>query len=153
GVARYRKVETRLIVSRPSKRKDDGTLEQTALFGSYAWNENETEAELVTDPLRSGDPSADRIFTLLVDEPGAQKVRDSLKDQPGSNVDYYLWQAKVVRHYAIPGSERCEQCHMGSIDQSFVLGFAPLQIARRRHGEGGTLVESGPDELTQLERL
>ena len=42
---------------------------------------------------------------------------------------------------------------MGSPSQSFVLGFNPLQINRRPVGVGGVSFETGPDELTQLQRL
>jgi hypothetical protein len=42
---------------------------------------------------------------------------------------------------------------MGSPSQSFNLGFTPLQIHRRPIGVGGIIEESGPDELTQLQRL
>ncbi len=59
----------------------------------------------------------------------------------------------VLRHYAIPGSERCIQCHMGSPSASFVLGFTPLQVNKVSAGESGVIESSGPDELTQLQRL
>ena len=48
---------------------------------------------------------------------------------------------------------RCVQCHMGSPTQDFVLGFIPLQVARRATGTGGTYEPTGADELTQLQRL
>ncbi len=34
-----------------------------------------------------------------------------------------------------------------------MLGFFPLQVARRENGTGGTYEETGADELTQLQRL
>ncbi len=42
---------------------------------------------------------------------------------------------------------------MGSPSQSFVLGFTPLQVARRPSGEGGVYEPATGDELTQLQRL
>ena len=42
---------------------------------------------------------------------------------------------------------------MGSVSQSFVLGFTPLQLARRPNGVGGLYEPAMGDELTQLERL
>ena len=51
--------------------------------------------------------------------------------------------AGAARHYAIPSSVRCIQCHMGSPSQSFVLGFTPLQINRRPDGVGGTIEATG----------
>ena len=59
----------------------------------------------------------------------------------------------VKRHYAIPGSQRCIQCHMGSATADFALGFLPLQIARRATNTGGSYEPTGDDELTQLQRL
>ena len=42
---------------------------------------------------------------------------------------------------------------MGSPTKDFVLGFIPLQVARRATGTGGTYDPTGEDELTQLQRL
>ena len=42
---------------------------------------------------------------------------------------------------------------MGSPSESFVLGFTPLQIARRPTGSGGVYEPAAGDELTQLQRL
>jgi len=58
-----------------------------------------------------------------------------------------------VRHYAIPGSNRCIDCHEGSPNHSFVLGFLPLQVKRRPTDEGGVIEPTTPDELNQLQRL
>ncbi|MGC4090112.1 MAG: hypothetical protein QM756_19960 [Polyangiaceae bacterium] len=150
GTQRYRKIETRLIVTRP----DDGSgLGQSrALFGSYKWNSSETTATLqnaVDQPLHNGEAFADELLTYITDEPGAQAIRDSNPQ----NLTFEYERAKVVRHYAIPGRDRCIQCHMGSPSHDFVLGFTPLQLARRPVGEGGVVEESMGDELTQVERL
>jgi mono/diheme cytochrome c family protein len=149
GSERYRKIETRLIVARPDLNHADGTVEQTALFGTYAWNDDETSATLVTDPLRDGEPFRDRLITYITDEVKAQQVRDS---NP-ANLETALRKVGAIRSYAIPGSDRCIQCHMGSPSQSFILGFTPLQIRRRPLGIGGVIEPAGPDELTQLDRL
>jgi mono/diheme cytochrome c family protein len=149
GSERFRKIETRLIVSRPDINHPEGPAEQTALFGTYAWNDDETSATLVTDPLRNGEPFRDRLITYITDEPKAQAARDSMPD----DLVVALRKVGAIRSYAIPGSERCIQCHMGSPSQSFILGFTPLQIWRRPLGEGGVIEPSGPDELTQLQRL
>ncbi|HKP61023.1 MAG TPA: hypothetical protein VJV78_30040 [Polyangiales bacterium] len=150
GEERYRKIETRLIVSRPDGPDSmDGSHATHALFGTYAWNEAETEARLVTDPLRNGKPFADRVVTYFTDEGKAQEVLDTQPLRPL----VALREAGVTRTYAIPGSERCIQCHMGSHNHSFILGFSPLQVARRPMGEGGIIDEAGDDELTQLQRL
>ena len=149
GNATYRKIETRLIVSRPDTTASDGTAQQNALFGTYVWNEEESQATLLTDPLRNGQPFADRIFAYVTDEKKAQPIIDG---NP-ANLEAALDSAGVTRHYALPGSERCIQCHMGSPSQAFVLGFTPLQVARRSDGSGGVYEAAMGDELTQLQRL
>jgi mono/diheme cytochrome c family protein len=151
GNEAFRKIETRLIVARQDSDNADGSTRVNALFGSYAWNEDETEAILVTDPLRNGEPFRDRLFTYISDEPRAAAVQAQEPRPP--NLSYALEAAGAVRHYAIPGAERCVQCHMGSISKSFVLGFTPLQINRLEKGVQGTYEESSADELGQLERL
>jgi mono/diheme cytochrome c family protein len=60
GHVGYRKIETRLIVSRQPW--------DQSLFGSYAWDDTETSATLMLDPYRSGDPFADRLFTYETSE-------------------------------------------------------------------------------------
>jgi mono/diheme cytochrome c family protein len=150
GNESFRKIETRLIVARPDRKLADGTSEPTALFGTYIWNDDETDARLLKLPLRDGNPFTDSLLIYATDEPHEQSIRDSnpqnlafeLKKVPG-----------LMRHYAIPGSTRCVQCHMGSPDGNFVLGFLPLQIHRRPTGVGGTYEAVGDDELNQLQRL
>ena len=149
GSLRYRKMETRLIVSRPDAVAADGTATVTALFGTYKWNDDETDAVLVETPLNSGRPFADTVFLYHTDEPLAA---DILGGNPAAPEEQLL-EGKAARHYAIPSSARCVQCHMGSVSKSFVLGFLPLQIARRKVGTGGVIEATGPDELTQLQRL
>jgi mono/diheme cytochrome c family protein len=149
GNSTYRKIETRLIVSRPDTTLADGTAQQNAIFGTYVWNDDESQASLLTNPLRDGKPFADRIFTYVTDE---QKAQPIIASNP-SNLEAALDNAHITRHYAIPGSERCIQCHMGSPSQSFVLGFRPVQIARRATGTGGVYETAVGDELTQLQRF
>ncbi len=149
GNSTYRKIETRLIVSRPDTTLPDGTAQQNAIFGTYAWNDDESQATLVTNPLRNGKPFADRIFTYVTDE---QKAQPIIASNP-SDLETALGNAHISRHYAIPGSERCIQCHEGSPSASFVLGFRPVQIARRATGTGGVYEAAVGDELTQLQRF
>lgn len=156
GNESYRKIETRLIVSREDV-CDGQSCEPRALFGTYAWNEAETEAVLVEDPLRNGEPFRDRILTYFTDEKAAEAAGDDAAAL-----------AAVSRHYAIPGAVRCVQCHMGSMNKSFVLGFSPVQIHRRPYVQEpdmfapgselvghGVLEEDDPteDERSQLARL
>ena len=150
GSYRYRKIETRLIVSRPDQNNPDGTAAaQTALFGTYKWNDTETDAALIETPLNDGEPFADTILTYNTDEQLAAAI---LAGQP-ADPESALIEGNAARHYAIPSSQRCIQCHMGSPSQAFVLGFTPLQINRRPLNVGGTFEPAGPDELTQLQRF
>ena len=153
GSEAYRKIETRLIVSRPDTTAADGTIQQNALFGTYIWNDTETAATLQQDPLRDGSPFSDRLITYNTDEPRAAAIQASTP--ANQNLDYALDTASppVRRHYAIPGSERCIQCHMGSASASFVLGFLPVQIATHPPGQSGVIEPATGDELTQLQRL
>jgi mono/diheme cytochrome c family protein len=148
GNPRWRKMETRLIVVRPDKIVDGKRVPQS-LFGTYQWDPEETRAELVTLPQRNDEPFKDVIVTYTPDEPKAQAIRDSMPP----NLTYELEYEETLRRYAIPGRERCIQCHMGSDQGNFVLGFTPLQIRRRKTGEGGTYEPTPRDELSQLERL
>jgi mono/diheme cytochrome c family protein len=94
------------------------------------WNEDETGADLLEDSYRDGTAFKDRVLKL---------VRNEMTGE--------------FRKYAIPGRHRCVQCHMGSPMQNFILGFTPLQVNRRRPGEGGVIEPVGPDELSQVDRL
>ncbi len=151
GNAAYKKIETRLIVSRPDSVNADGTIAQNALFGTYVWDEAESKAELLKDPYRDGKPFADRLITYITDEPKATAI---LATKP-ANAEYVLEVENpgLVRHYAIPGSDRCIQCHMGSASESFVLGFTPLEVATVPPGVSGVIEPASGDELTQLQRL
>jgi mono/diheme cytochrome c family protein len=149
GEERYRKIETRLIVARADKIKEGCDPEPQALFGTYIWNEDETEAVLNRDRPRAGDGFRDRLLTLVVDEEEAEHV---IAEGP-KNVQQALEQNDLIRHYGVPGSERCVHCHMGSDSNSFILGFTPLQIKRRPVNEGGVIEPAERDELNQLQRL
>ncbi len=84
GNTSYRKIETRLIVSRPDTTAADGTAPvQNALFGTYVWNEDESQA-LLLEPirLRDGKPFADRIFPLITDDQKAQRDHRHESSQP-----------------------------------------------------------------------
>ncbi|MFT3926614.1 MAG: hypothetical protein QM778_28980 [Myxococcales bacterium] len=150
GNARYKKIETRLIVVRADGPDEpDGSHETRSLFGTYAWNEEETEAILVTGALRDGKPFRDVMLSYVSNEVKAAEV---VAKEPSNRVAA-LFRAGAMRNYAIPGRERCIQCHMGSHNRSFLLGLTPLQMRRRATGEGGTYEDTSEDELEQLERL
>lgn len=157
GSVFYRKMETRLIVVRHSEAGEHASAEIKALYGTYAWNEDESEAFLEKTPLANGQPFADQLFTYLTDEAKAQPILDA---QEGASLaekrergEQELLLARAARHYAIPGAERCVQCHMGAPDGSFILGFTPVQIHRRELGTGGVIEAAAPSELDQMKRL
>jgi mono/diheme cytochrome c family protein len=149
GSRRWRKMETRLIVARHDTQNADGSAQNNALFGSYRWSDDESDAVLQQTPLNDGLPFADELFLYNTDE---QLAADVLAQNPG-NPDLALVSAGAARHYAIPSSDRCVECHMGSASETFVLGFLPLQVSRRPQGQGGILMLPGEDELTQLQRF
>jgi len=100
------------------------------LFGTYVWDAGEQSATLHTLPYRDGTPFKDLVLSLETDvATGAHRT------------------------YAIPGANRCNECHQGSASDSFILGFTPLQINRRAMGEAGRDAPSAPDEMSQLSRL
>jgi mono/diheme cytochrome c family protein len=149
GTLRWRKVETRLIVSRPDVELGAGKRRSDAIFGSYKWDADEKVATLSAVPQRNGEPFADDLFTVVVDEIKEEEV----KAEHPKFEEAALLSAQARRHYAIPSVDRCVQCHMGSPTNNFVLGFLPLQINRLPIGEEGVIEPSGPDELNQLQRL
>jgi mono/diheme cytochrome c family protein len=154
GSYRWRKIETRLIVARHDTQNPDGTPVQNALYGTYLWNANETDAVLNEQPLRDGIPFTDTVLVYNTDE---QLAADLLSQHP-ADPQGTLIAGGAARHYAVPSSQRCVQCHMGSNAQAFVLGFRPVEMNRRPTGQGGTLIEVGQvpataDELTQMQRL
>jgi mono/diheme cytochrome c family protein len=154
GVERYRKIETRVIVARPG---------EDSLFGTYRWNEGETRADLVTDPLNNGLPFKDQLFPVVTDLPKADDIKERWEAGEIRNYTKELDYEGLQRRYALPGSERCIQCHMGGENQSFVLGFSPLQLNSRECDEatlevngvceGGILELNVGDQLTQLQRF
>ena len=149
GSLRWRKIETRLIVSRPDVLLSNGTYQPTALYGTYKWTDDETGAKLEQTKLNDEEPFADDMLQYDTDEGLAA---DLLKGNP-TDPEATLISYGADRHYAVPGSVRCVQCHEGSESHSFVLGFLPLQINRRPTGIGGTIEPTGPDELNQLQRF
>lgn len=154
-----RKMETRLIVSRPDAVDVDGTTPvPKALFGTYLWSDDELTATLHEEPYRDGTPFTDKLLEYVTDEITYHDVVQSVG--PGSGSSYsYRFQTELakhpglVQHYAVPGSIRCVQCHRGSSTNDFVLGFFPLQVAQRPAATGGKYEPVGPDEVNQLQRL
>ncbi|HKW82787.1 MAG TPA: hypothetical protein VJN68_03460, partial [Burkholderiaceae bacterium] len=160
GHVAYRKMETRLIVARPDTIDTDGkTPVQNALFGTYVWSDDEMTATLRTVPYRDGTGFSDLTSTYWANEIEHADFLDNLPPGAGT-VDHKI---EVLLsdprnrdkrlHYAVPGSKRCIQCHQGSPNKDFVLGFTPLQVAQRQPGTGGTYDPAQADELDQLQRM
>lgn len=134
GQSRWRKMETRLIVVRGSG--------ADALYATYVWNAEETGAKRLGSGL---DPAApDKPELYLNGEPFPDYVYTYAKDD--GNPDDRA-------SYAVPGAQRCVACHVGSLNDSFILGFTPTQMKHRAAGEGGVYEDVLPDELGQLARL
>lgn len=158
GNEAYRKIETRLVLSRPDSIAGAdagaaaGTTKVNAIFATWRWSKDETHADLVNIAYNDGTGFQDTTFTYDVDEQKANAIRNDPKIKPAAQ-EFQLRDQGLVRTYAIPGSDRCVQCHMGSPARAGILGFTPLQIDRRETGKGGTYEPSGPDELGQLQRL
>ncbi|HEY5961021.1 MAG TPA: hypothetical protein VIV60_30905, partial [Polyangiaceae bacterium] len=149
GRERWKKLETQLIIAYSDEPSLSGYRAVTAMYGTYVWSDDETEALLLTDPTRDAKPFRDRIVTYLSDERKAAAVlKKDLPDPTDELVD-----VGAIHHYAVPGVRRCVECHMGSPSRSFVLGFQPLQIKRRPAKEGGVRNAVGTDELSQLRRF
>lgn len=100
------------------------------LFGTYIWKADGSEARLLTTPYRDG--TAWKDLTISLD---------------------FNHQTDSKRDYVVPARHRCEQCHSGAANDSFVLGFTPLQLNRRDLGEAGRDQSVGIDEMTQVKRL
>jgi mono/diheme cytochrome c family protein len=156
----YRKMETRLIVSRPDERLADGSFRPRALRAAYAWDKDERMARRVKDPFRDGSAAADRLCPYVVDESVERDPQKNPIQQPVNENCTYMTSEELenpssgkIRHYAIPSTQRCDQCHMGSHSRSYILGFDPFQVDRRAPGEGGVYEDAKADELTQLARL
>ena len=152
GAKRWRKAETQLIVVWNNDPNYTGFRSVTAVFGSYLWDEDETEATLVTDPHKDGSPFRDHMVTYIQDEAKAAALVAKAKEKNYPDPGFDLI-AQSAHHYVVPGSRRCVECHQGSRSQNFVLGFQPLQINRRPVGQGGIIEPVGQDELTQLDRF
>jgi mono/diheme cytochrome c family protein len=134
GVTRYRKMETRIIVTRE--------LAEDAIFGTYVWNAEETTARLLGTGLDPASPDSRELY--LNGEPFPDYVRPYTADETTG----------ALQSYAVPGATRCVACHSGSESESFVLGITPFQLHKRPKGEGGVYTPDVlADELNQLERL
>lgn len=160
GKLGYRKMETRLIVVRRDQQLPDGSFVPRALRATYAWDKHERMARRVKDPFRDGTEGADRLCPVVVDESMTRDPAVNPISKDISEFCTYMTQDEIddpssgkVRHYAIPSTQRCDQCHMGSNNRSYILGFSPWQVDRRKDGEGGVYEAPKADELSQLARL
>jgi hypothetical protein len=101
-----------------------------SLFGTYQWDDTEQIATLVDAPYRDGTPWKDLEFDVVSEE-----------------------KTGATRPYAIPGRDRCIDCHRGSPMNNFVLGFQPLQINKRPLGAGGRVDLALDSDLSQVDRF
>lgn len=158
GRVGHRKIETRLIVARPDL-EGEGAPTVAAVFGTYVWNEAETDATLLEKPYLGtalDDPELntftfkDLIKPYVADERKFRSALEGIENHEGTVLERPL---PGTKEYPVPGWHRCLQCHQGSPTKNFVLGISPMQLNRRRLGEGGVYEPAGEDELTQAQRL
>ncbi len=140
GVVRYHKIETRLIVSRP--RDADGN--DQSLFGTYVWEDDESQANLLVTPQNNGEPFVDLVKTLITDEGIAAEVQDQVKKFRVRNFTYEMDSRHATRRYAFPSQQRCIPVPHGQPRPELHLGLhaaaaqcAPLQP--RHHCQHGPL--------------
>ncbi len=176
GQSSYRKVETRIILVRKDGVENGQTVPR-AIFGTYLWSLDEARAELAELPYNDQTPFRDVALRHVLDEQRAQQgvlvdagsvstfnpdTFDGIvgafehdeqlrRDAP---LDFLDETQLLTRGYAVPGRDRCIQCHMGSSSHSFILGFNQYQADRRPAQHGGVFdAPAGADELSQLQRL
>jgi len=134
GVTRFRKMETRIIVTRQNA--------SDAIFGSYVWNTEETAAKLLGTGLNPDAPGTPEVYL------NGQKFPDYVRPYQTNETN------NAIRSYAVPGRDRCVACHTGSEGQNFILGFTPIQINRRPKGQGGLYEDDVlADQAGQAQRL
>ena len=121
GKESYRKMETRLIVARPDIDVPGCPTQNTALFGTYLWNDDETQATLLTDPQRNGEPFTDAVLEYTTNEPLAQAI----SAKRPRNLTYELESQGTQRHYAVPGSPRRPMLRRATPPRASCLRFHP----------------------------
>jgi mono/diheme cytochrome c family protein len=175
GKVSTRRIETRLIVVRKDQ-NENGVAVPKAIYGTYLWSLDEARAELTDLPYNDQTPFRDVALRHVIDEfratdPGVRGGAGALDPDTFDGIDAAHAEDEALRAaepakwlgadrlltrgYAVPGRDRCIQCHMGSSNQSFILGFNPYQVERRAGSEGGVFDDhpAEEDELTQLERF
>lgn len=101
------------------------------LFGTYVWKADASDADLLERPYRDGTPWKDLVLEEVFDEAASDSTRI----------------------YAVPAKHRCVQCHEGTAQKSFVLGFTPYQLHIRDTDHRGAPVSRRPEWLDQMDRL
>lgn len=101
------------------------------LFGTYVWKNDSSDADLLETPYRDGTPWKDLVVEDVFDEtiPESKRI------------------------YAVPAKHRCVQCHEGTSQKSFVLGFTPYQLHIRDTDHAGQPASRRPEWLGQMDRL
>ena len=128
GALTYRKMETRVIVARAGRHRpaDGVATRQNALFGTYVWSEDETHGDAGDAALTAIGPRLRRHRPQRT-SPTSSPTRTSSTAPPAASTGRWRRRSTTTRttpayrdllqHYAIPGSLRCVQCHMGSPTQ------------------------------------
>src|SRR6185503_18855773 len=81
GSERYKKMETRVIVSRAGGK---------SLFGTYKWEQDESDATLSLQPLNNAEPFADELLVVVTDEIKAAEIAEQQAQGLIRNITYEM---------------------------------------------------------------
>ena len=134
GSYRYRKIETRLIVSRPDQNNADGSGHADGAL-RHATSGTTTRRTRPSSRRRSttGTPSPTPSFTYHTDEPARGRPSSAVSRGPGGSAARGADAAAPLRDPVEPAVRPVPR---GQPERSFVLGFTPLQINRRPRRPG-----------------
>ena len=151
---RYRKIETRLIVSRPDNAPEIRARCSALTFGTRTrprppcWVR--TQPRGMTTAARS-DPISRQDHLLLHGR--ARRRRDSLQRSSAQERDLCARASGGAAALRATRKSAVANVIWAVSAVTSVLGFTPMQISRRLVNEGGAIEPAGHDEITQLERL
>ena len=145
--------ETRLIVARARPHRTPTTRPRPRPSSARTSGTTTSRTPmLVETPLRDG--RALRRHHLSVQHRRAPRCRGLREANPADPEEALLDSATPHATTRSRRASGASQCHMGQPEpQTSSSASHPLQINRRPVGQGGMIEPTGPDELTQLQRL
>ena len=150
GNPAFRKIETRLIVSRPDTTK----LGRKRAAKRAVWDVHLERRRVAGDAVEStaAQQFAVRRSDLHVHHRRSQGSGDH-RQQPARTSPRRRTRRRSPATTPSLAPRAASSATWGAPAHSFVLGFTPLQVARRPDGEGGVYEAASGDELTQVQRL